>query len=227
MNKYAIPRIFFKKYINQLLSKTFCFLIRLYQNYLDGSTITFQDLKEEKIFDNYKEMEEACAELIKNNIILYNRVYNKKKNHYKYYLEYLDENKTFEVIYNIKVRHKHRDITDKYIENFLSKFPERVRDKLSKVIEGVSAYYLKFRTTIKTKLIYDLLVPFFDVDEHIIIKVCNAYLNKYYGKTRIQYIHAILRNEKENGKKNSFKDESLEYFRKKKEEIRRRMANKS
>ena len=123
MNRYSIPKIFFKKYFNQLSPKTFCFLIKLYQHYLDSSIVYYQDLKGQ-IFDSHQEMEEACSELIRNNIITYEKIYNKKKNHIKYTLEYLDEKKVFVILYNIKVRRKGHNITEKYIENVLSKFDE-------------------------------------------------------------------------------------------------------
>jgi hypothetical protein len=220
VTKYSIPRIFFKKYFYILSPKTFCFLIKLYQNYLDGSAVTYQDLKEQ-IFDNYQDMEEACAELIKNEIIMYDRVYNKKKNHYKYILTFIPENKIFEVIYTIKARRKYHNITEKYIENILSKFPERTQKKLQKVIEGIITYYLKFKSTVKTKVIYDLLLPFFDVEESVICKVCDIYVNKHYEKKPIQYVHAILRNVKQEKKTTDYKTESLDYFRKKKEELRK------
>jgi hypothetical protein len=223
VNKYSIPKIFFKKYFYELTSKTFCFLIKLYQNYLDGAVAYYHDLKDQT-FDSFQEMEEAYAELIANNIITYNRVYNKKKSCFKYIIEYKDEPITFEVVYQIKPRKKGRNISEKFIENTLSKFSERVREKLKKMVEGTVAYYLKTRSTVKTKKIYELLLPFFEAEDAVICKVCDIYVNKYYSKKPVEYIHGILNNVRED--KKEIKNESLDKYKQEQEESERRLAIK-
>jgi hypothetical protein len=218
-----IPEIFFKEYFNQLSPKTFYFLCKLYQH----DSLHYQDDLKTKIFDTHQEMETACSELIANNIVMYEKIYNKKKGYVKYTLSYLQEDKIFEILYNVNVRKKSHNVSEKYIENILAKFSDRVRDKLKKLIEGTIIYYSKFRSTIKTKLIYDLLLPFFDVQDNLISKTCDICANdKHYGKRPIQYIHVILKNLKEDKKAVSFKDEGLDYFRQKKEEGDKRFGVK-
>ena len=216
-----ILEIFFKKYFDRLSPKAFYFLLKLYQH----SCLRYEDDLKTNVFDTYQEMEAACTELVDNGIVTYRKIYNKKKGYVKYTLAY--ENKNFEVTYNVRQRRKSHNVTEKYIENILAKFSERVRDKLKKLIEGTIIYYLKFKPTVKTTMIYDLLLPFFEVPDSLISKICDiCATEKYYGKRPIQYIHAILRNLKEDKKNTYFKEDNLEYFRQKKIENEKRLGVK-
>ena len=174
-------------------------------------------------------MEQAFSDLEENGIVTCSKVYNKKKDYEKFILTYLQEKKTFEVIYYRKARQKHHNITEKYIENVLSKFSDRVREKLKKLIESTIIYCSKFRSEVKTKTIYDLLLPFFDVSDSAIVKTCDICTSeKYFGKRPLQYVHVVLKNLKEdrNYKESEIKSKSLDKYKQQQEESERRLGVK-
>lgn len=246
---YEIPRVFLNRYVNILTPEAFAFLVRFYKFYLDHDkkdiVIPFGAFKKKiLVSNNTEEIKRIIGELIEWNLLDANikkNIYELNLTRIKYEsLEHLEktthikgERFRIQVTGKKKIGKGIKPGIPEFVDKILVRYPPKLAEKLKKLIEGLIEYFLNKEGEVKLHSIHTSLMPIIETqDDKIIEKLCDIYNNNInmFGKVGHKYIHATLNNLK-NGKtfekeKENFKQESLDEFKKLKEESDRRSALK-